>query len=121
MLEFRDIDFGDISKSESERYKNDSRRWGKFWSTSPVDEDGLALPSSGDLAPLCPFSASKLQGERKFEQIRFRVVLVLTTRWRFFKVLVLQKSFKKNFFYKFFKFLTENITRNSGTALERSF
>lgn len=56
MLELRDIDFGDISKSESERYKNDSRRWGRFCSTKPALGEP---PSSGDLAPW-PFSTSKL-------------------------------------------------------------
>lgn len=56
MLELRDIDFGDISKSESERYKNDSRRCGRFCSTKPALGEP---PSSGDLAPW-PFSTSKL-------------------------------------------------------------
>jgi len=28
--EFRDIDFGDISKSESDRYRKDSRLCGRF-------------------------------------------------------------------------------------------
>lgn len=67
MLEFLDIDFGDISKSLSERYKKDSRRCGQFCcSTKPFS---AWFPSSGDLAPPAlwpPFSASKL--ERK-EQI----------------------------------------------------
>jgi hypothetical protein len=30
MDELRDMDLGDISKSESERYKKDSLRWGRF-------------------------------------------------------------------------------------------
>lgn len=57
MLEFRDIDFGDISKSESDRYKNDSLRCGRFCKTSPALGDP---PSRGDRAP-CPFSTSKLR------------------------------------------------------------
>lgn len=57
MLELRDIDFGDISKSESERYKNDSRRWGRFCKTKPALGEP---PSSGERA-LWPFSTSKLK------------------------------------------------------------
>lgn len=57
MLEFLDIDFGDISKSESERYRKDSRRCGKFCRTKPALGEP---PSSGDRAPW-PFSTSKLQ------------------------------------------------------------
>jgi len=57
MLEFRDMDLGDISKSESERYRNDSRRCGKFCRTKPALGEP---PSSGDRAPW-PFSTSKLQ------------------------------------------------------------
>lgn len=56
MLEFLDIDLGDISKSESDRYKNDSRRCGRFCKTRPALGEP---PSNGDLAP-CPFSTSKL-------------------------------------------------------------
>jgi hypothetical protein len=58
MDEFRDIDFGDISKSESERYKKDSLLCGKFWRTKPADGD--APPSRGLLPGLAPFSTSKL-------------------------------------------------------------
>lgn len=61
MLEFLDIDFGDISKSESDRYKNDSLRCGKFCNTSPALGEP---PSRGDRAP-GPFSTSKLQIIRK--------------------------------------------------------
>uniref|UniRef100_A0A1B0ALX3 Uncharacterized protein n=1 Tax=Glossina palpalis gambiensis TaxID=67801 RepID=A0A1B0ALX3_9MUSC len=57
MLELRDIDFGDISKSESERYRNDSRRCGRFCKTKPALGEP---PSSGDLA-VWPFSTSKLK------------------------------------------------------------
>ena len=57
--EFRDIDFGDISKSESDRYRKDSRLCGRFWRTKPADGD--APPSSGLLPGLAPFSTSKLQ------------------------------------------------------------
>lgn len=61
MLEFLDIDFGDISKSESDRYRNDSRRCGRFCKTRPALGEP---PSSGDLAP-CPFSTSKLFKENE--------------------------------------------------------
>lgn len=57
MLEFLDIDFGDISKSESDLYRNDSRLCGMFCRMSPAAGDAL---SSGDLEP-CPFSTSKLK------------------------------------------------------------
>lgn len=58
ILEFLDIDFGDISKSESDRYKNDSRRCGRFCSTRPALGDP---PSRGERAPPGPFSTSKLK------------------------------------------------------------
>lgn len=57
--EFRDIDFGDKSKSLSDRYRNDSLLvGGKFASTRP--EPGLD-PSSGLLPGDVPFSTSKLK------------------------------------------------------------
>lgn len=56
ILEFLDIDFGDISKSESDLYKNDSRRCGRFCNTNPALGEP---PSRGERAP-CPFSTSKL-------------------------------------------------------------
>ncbi|KAG8327787.1 hypothetical protein J6590_012838 [Homalodisca vitripennis] len=52
MEEFLDMDFGDISKK-------DSRRWGRFCSTSPAE--GEAPPSRGDLPGDAPFSTSKLK------------------------------------------------------------
>lgn len=61
MLEFLDIDLGDISKSESDRYKNDSRRCGRFCKTNPALGEP---PSRGDRAP-CPFSTSKLWNKGK--------------------------------------------------------
>lgn len=61
MLELRDMDLGDISKSLSDRYRNDSRRCGKFCSTSPALGEP---PSNGERAPW-PFSTSKLQRGRK--------------------------------------------------------
>lgn len=57
MLEFLDMDLGDISKSESDRYRNDSRLCGMFWRMSPAAGEAL---SSGEREP-CPFSTSKLQ------------------------------------------------------------
>lgn len=62
MDEFLDMDLGDTSKSESDLYKNDSRRCGKFWSTRPAEGD-VPPPSSGDLPGLvpAPFSTSKLK------------------------------------------------------------
>lgn len=62
ILEFLDIDFGDISKSESDRYKNDSRRCGRFCSTRPALGDP---PSRGERAPPGPFSTSKLEENNK--------------------------------------------------------
>lgn len=61
MLELRDIDLGDISKSESLRYKKDSRRCGKFCRMRPALGEP---PSSGDRAP-GPFSTSKLEKRSK--------------------------------------------------------
>lgn len=61
MEEFRDMVFGDVSKSESERYRKDSLRWlwGKEgWSTNP----GLACESMGLRPGEGPFSESKLKG-----------------------------------------------------------
>lgn len=72
MLEFLDIDFGDISKSESDRYKNDSRRCGKFCKINPVLGEP---PSIGDRAP-CPFSTSKLYNSRKKNKNRKRLALL---------------------------------------------
>lgn len=62
MDEFLDMDLGDTSKSESDLYRNDSRRCGKFCSTRPADGD-VPPPSSGDLPGLvpAPFSTSKLK------------------------------------------------------------
>lgn len=48
ILEFLDIDFGDISKSESDLYRNDSRRCGRFCRTKPALGEP---PSSGERAP----------------------------------------------------------------------
>lgn len=62
ILEFLDMDFGDISKSESDRYRNDSRRCGRFCSTRPALGDP---PSRGERAPPGPFSTSKLECKRK--------------------------------------------------------
>lgn len=62
ILEFLDIDFGDISKSESDLYKNDSRRCGRFCSTRPALGDP---PSRGERAPPGPFSTSKLEQTKK--------------------------------------------------------
>ena len=56
MDEFLDVDFGDISKSESDLYRNDSLRAGRFWSTRP----GLE-PSNASRPGLAPFSTSKLK------------------------------------------------------------
>ena len=42
MDECRDADFGDISYSESDLYRNDSRRTGKFCNVRP---DALTLPA----------------------------------------------------------------------------
>lgn len=61
--EFLDMDLGDISKSESDRYKNDSLLCGRFWRTNPAD--GEAAPSRGDLPGLAPFSTSKLKQKKK--------------------------------------------------------
>ncbi len=69
--EFLDIDFGDISKSESDRYKKDSLRWGKFCSTSPPPEGDEPPGSRDDLsAGLTSFSTSNLQKENKKIHIR---------------------------------------------------
>lgn len=62
MEEFLDIDLGDISKSLSDLYKKLSRRWGRFWRTSPADGD--AAPSKGLLPGLAPFSTSKLKKDK---------------------------------------------------------
>ena len=66
--EFRDGTLGDRSKSESERYRKDSRRWlwGKLaWMTSPEPEPGLAWGSSGLRPGDSPFSTSKLHRRRR--------------------------------------------------------
>ena len=55
--EFLDIDFGDISKSESDLYRNDSLLCGKCWSTNPGEG-----PSKWSRAPgPPPLSTSKLK------------------------------------------------------------
>ena len=56
--EFLDRDLGESSKSESDRYRKDSRRCGRFWRTRPAE--GLA-PSRGLRVAEAPFSTSKLQ------------------------------------------------------------
>lgn len=59
--ELRDIDLGDISKSESDRYKKDSRLCGKFCNTKPP-EDGDVPPVSNEAPAAVPsFSTSNLQ------------------------------------------------------------
>lgn len=63
MDEFRDIDFGDISKSLSDLYRKLSLLWGRFWRTRPAD--GEAAPSRGLLPGLAPFSTSKLKVIKK--------------------------------------------------------
>lgn len=72
------MDFGDISKSESDRYRNDSRRCGRFCSTRPALGDP---PSRGERAPPGPFSTSKLESEKKLSVIdllkfKFKFVFV---------------------------------------------
>ena len=69
MDEWRDVDLGDTaSNSESERYKNDSRREWWLEMTKPVpkfpDPDG-PMPSKG----LRPDKASYLQRFRKISKI----------------------------------------------------
>lgn len=79
MLEFLDIDLGDISKSESDRYRNDSRRCGKFCRTSPVLGEP---PSMGERAP-CPFSTSKLeQGKQTNHYNRIEITGLWMFWWK---------------------------------------
>lgn len=62
--ELRDMALGERSKSESDRYRKDSRRWlwGKLaWRTSPEPEPGLVWASRGLRPTESPFSTSKLQ------------------------------------------------------------
>jgi hypothetical protein len=65
MEEFLEVDLGDISKSESDLYRKDSRRAGRFWRTRP----GLE-PSSASLPGLAPFSTSKLKEKKQSQPSR---------------------------------------------------
>lgn len=83
--EFRDMAFGERSKSESERYRKDSRRWlwGKLaCSTRP--EPGLAWDSRGLRPTDSPFSTSKLWKEKQKERwTHFTWDVVLAFDWAF--------------------------------------
>jgi len=57
---FRDIDFGDISKSLSLRYRKLSLLWGSVWRTSPALGEAPPPPPAPPSKVEAPFSTSKL-------------------------------------------------------------
>lgn len=57
---FRDIDFGDISKSLSLRYRKLSLLWGSVWRTRPALGEAPPPPPAPPSKVEAPFSTSKL-------------------------------------------------------------
>ena len=72
---FRDIDFGDISKSLSLLYRKLSLLWGRFCKTRPALGDAPPPPPTPPSSVEAPFSTSKLQIE--FKQLIKRLNICL--------------------------------------------